>query len=131
MVIITGQRWFDSLATGASALCLVQCLSVPLVLALLPALAMIWTIPECFHLGAFLVAIPFSAVALIMGCGRHRRRVPMRWVVAGLAFLAAGLLAASSGQAETLLTVIGSCLLAFGHVRNRRGMHHRHHWSGR
>jgi uncharacterized membrane protein YfcA len=131
MVIMTGQRWFDSLAIGASALCLVHCLILPLVLVLVPTLAVFLAIPESFHLGVFLVAIPSSAVALTMGYGRHRRRVPMLLAVAGLACLAAGLFAAPSERAETLLTIVGSCLLAFGHVQNWRGMRHRHRWSGR
>jgi hypothetical protein len=129
MLIMTRQRWFDSLAIGASALCLVHCLVLPLLILLVPTLALFLTIPDSFHLVVFLVAMPTSAVAMWMGYRRHRRQAPVLLAMTGLCFLAAGLFMAPSERAETLLTVVGSVFFAAGHVQNWRGLHHGRSWS--
>lgn len=128
---MTRQRWFDGMAIGASALCLAHCLILPLILLLVPTLALVLTIPESFHLWVFLFAVPSSAVALWIGFRRHRRETPVLLAMAGLSLLAAGLFAAPSPQAETMLTVFGSILLSAAHVLNWRALHHGHHKSGR
>lgn len=112
------QRLYDSIAIGASALCLVHCLLLPMAMLLVPTLAALLTIPESFHAAVFAIAVPTSLAALWLGYRRHRFRRPALLAAIGLALLGAGLLAALSERAETALTVLGSILLALGHVQN-------------
>ena len=114
-------KWFDGLGVGASALCLVHCLGLPLLIAALPAIANRIDPGEGFHLAVLLFAIPTSAFALIEGWRRHRGLAPLFVGAAGLALMAAGLAFGSWAAVETGVTVAGSLLLAGAHVANWRG----------
>ncbi|PXA89044.1 MerC mercury resistance protein [Nostoc sp. 3335mG] len=111
----------DGAAIGASLLCLIHCVGLPILLALLPALATLG-LPssEGLHLILLLTAIPVSALALIGGWRTHGAVVPLLLGVLGLAGLAAGLAFGSVPGAETALTVSGSLALAAAHIRNWR-----------
>ena len=99
--------FLDGAAIGASLLCLIHCIGLPILFALLPALATIG-LPssESLHLILLLTAIPVSALALVGALG--------------LAGLAAGLAFDSVPGAETALTVAGSLALASAHIGNWR-----------
>lgn len=114
------QRLLDGLAIGASILCLVHCLLLPLVILLLPMLALVLNVPEAFHLAVFLLAVPTSLLALGAGQRRHRRGSPLAVALPGLLLMAAGLSLARTEGMETALTVAGSLLLAAGHILNWR-----------
>lgn len=118
------QRLFDSLAIGASAVCLVHCLLVPALIVLLPALGAWLAFPESFHVLALAFAVPASAFALVGGYRRHRRLRPVGLALVGLALLALGAFAAPSETAETALTVPGAIALAIGHAFNWRLARH-------
>ena len=45
------EDWFERAAMGASMLCLVHCLALPLIIAALPALSQILAIPRAFTCG--------------------------------------------------------------------------------
>jgi hypothetical protein len=111
----------DSAAIGASLLCLIHCIGLPILFALLPAMASIG-LPssEWLHLLLLLTAIPVSALALVGGWRAHGRVVPMLLGALGLAGLAAGLAFDSVPGAETALTVAGSLALAMAHIGNWR-----------
>lgn len=113
--------WFDGLAVGASVLCLIHCLALPIVIAALPALAARLDLGEGFHLGVLAFALPVSAVALGEGWRRHRGLTPLFVGAAGLVLLAAGLAFEEWVAVETGVTVAGSLLLAGAHVANWRG----------
>lgn len=115
--------WFDGLAVGASALCLIHCLALPIVIAALPALAARLDLGEGFHLGVLAFALPVSAYALGEGWRRHRGLTPLFVGATGLVLLAAGLAFEDWVAVETGVTVAGSLLLAGAHVANwrRRG----------
>lgn len=114
-------KWFDGFAVGASALCLVHCLGLPLLIAALPAIANRIDPGEGFHLAVLLFAIPTSAFALIEGWRRHRGVAPLFVGAAGLALMAMGLAFENMVAVETGVTVAGSLLLAGAHVANWRG----------
>jgi len=114
-------KWFDGLAVGASALCLIHCLGLPILIAALPALAARLDLGEGFHLGLLAIALPVSAYALGEGWRRHRALTPLFVGAAGLTLLAAGLAFEDWVAVETGVTVAGSLLLAGAHVANWRG----------
>lgn len=114
------QRIWDGAAIGASALCLIHCLALPVLIALLPALADLLAVPESFHLAALAFAVPASAVALGTGYRRHGMLLPAAIGVMGLGLLGWGALGGHAVATETGLSVLGSILLAAGHVWNWR-----------
>lgn len=111
----------DGAAIGASLLCLIHCVGLPILFALLPALATIG-LPssEWLHLMLLLTAIPISALALVGGWRAHGRVAPLMLGAMGLAGLAAGLAFGRVPGAETALTVLGSLALALAHIGNWR-----------
>lgn len=114
------QAWFDGLAAGTSLACLIHCLALPLLIALIPALSELLRVPESFHRVALAFAVPASALALFLGYRRHHLINPVFPGVAGLALMASGAFAASSVLQETVLTVVGSLLVAAAHYLNWR-----------
>jgi hypothetical protein len=118
--------WVERAAFAASALCLVHCLALPLVLAALPVLSGILHLPEDIHRWVLLFAIPTSLTALVMGRQMGGPGYPIVMGLAGLGLLAVGAFVPSI---ETPATVAGSVTLAFAHILNWRLRHarHRHH----
>jgi hypothetical protein len=110
----------DVIAAGLSAACLVHCVGLPLLLAAIPALARLISVPEWFHLAAFVFAVPASALAVWIGARRHGAMLPALLGSWGLALLGVGVLAGFDEGGETGLTVLGSVLLATAHWRNWR-----------
>lgn len=114
------QRLFDGLAIGASLLCLIHCLALPVLIALLPALASLLPIPEGFHLAALAFAVPASAIALANGYRQHGALLPAAIAALGLCLLGWGVLGGHDIATETGITVLGSVLLAGSHAYNWR-----------
>ncbi|MEP9402280.1 MerC domain-containing protein [Sphingomonas sp. VNH70] len=121
MITMRHAKFLDGAAIGASLLCLIHCIGLPILFALLPALATIGgASTEWLHVVLLLTAVPLSGTALIGGYRAHGRVVPLVLGVVGLAALAAGVTLASAPAAETALTVAGSLALAGAHVGNWR-----------
>jgi hypothetical protein len=110
--------WLDAFAVGASFLCLIHCLVLPLVFALMPAASSLFGMPAWFHLAAFAMAVPASGIAMTRGYRLHGACLPLILGSAGLVFLGIGALSGFRVAAETGITVVGSVLLAIGHLRN-------------
>jgi len=119
-VITLRQKVLDCVAIGASTACLVHCLLLPLLILLVPTLAAFLTLPESFHLGAVIFAVPTSILALAVGYRQHRWSAPLLIVLPGIMLLATGALAVSEEWVETTLTVAGGTILALGHALNWR-----------
>lgn len=118
-----GTDWFERAAIGASALCLIHCTGLPLLLAALPALSKLIALPENLHVWLLVFAAPTSGAALFLGHRGHRAWLPLIAGGIGLALLAAGALVLLGGPFETPVTVAGSLLLVSGHVANWRLRH--------
>ena len=118
------QQWLDGLAIGASSLCLIHCLFLPLALILLPALGALLALPETFHFWGLVVAVPTSALAIGMGYAHHRLLLPAVLAVSGILFLGAAELLFHGTRIETLLAVLGSVQLAVAHAVNLRAAQH-------
>lgn len=110
-------------AIGASAVCLAHCLMLPLLFALLPAASRLFAVPEAFHIGAFVLAIPASALAMRTGYRHHGIVHPVLLGLLGLILLGVGALGGQRLLIETGFTVTGSVLLAIGHLSNWRLRH--------
>jgi hypothetical protein len=109
----------DSIAIGISLTCLVHCLALPVLLALLPAWSSWLGTSESFHLWVLLLALPFSLVVLWQAALKHAWFGAL-WVgSAGLVLMAAAL-AAADPVLETGVTSAGALLLAAAHLMNWR-----------
>jgi len=114
---------FDASAVALSTLCLLHCLALPLLAALLPLFGA-WSEAEWVHGVFVLIAAPLSGYAL-WRAHRHRPLPAALWLQAGtgLALLLAGASGMFGEQAETPLTVAGSLALAGAHLWNAARRH--------
>ncbi|MQP74533.1 MerC family mercury resistance protein [Stenotrophomonas sp. MYb238] len=114
---------FDASAVALSTLCLLHCLALPLLAALLPLFGA-WSEAEWVHGVFVLIAAPLSGYAL-WRAHRHRPLPAALWLLAGagLALLLAGASGVPGEHAETPLTVAGSLALAGAHLWNAARRH--------
>jgi len=113
----------DGVALAASAACMVHCLALPLVLALLPVLSGTLVAGEGFHLLVLALALPTSAFGLWGSRMPGGSNAPLLAGMAGLMLLSLALLAGE--EAERVITLAGSLLLAGAHVANWRARRRR------
>ena len=118
------QQFSDKVAIGLSFLCVIHCLFLPVLLILIPPISGLMAIDdEAFHIWLLYAVIPISVIALAMGYLHHRNINVFFVGIIGLGTLT---LAALLGHdilgeyGEVILTVIGSLIIAFGHIRNYR-----------
>ena len=117
------QESLDRVAVGLSGLCALHCLVTPLGIVFFPILAASFGSDERFHLGFAMLVLPSSALALVLGCRRHRDAGVLGLGVIGLVTL---LLLAAWGHAifgeiwERVATAGASTVVAIAHVRNYR-----------
>lgn len=110
----------DRLAIGLSGLCVVHCLASAVLLAMLSAAGGLLLNP-IFHEIGLTFAIILGAIALGRGIVDHGYAMPASMGAFGLGVMAGAMsLPHDGGGMETLWTVIGVGLLAFGHDLNRR-----------
>lgn len=117
---LSTRSWIDTLAVGASALCLAHCLLLPVAMASLPAIATIFETPAWAHGALLALALPLSFMALLGGYRHHGRWLPPAVGFLGLALMGAGVAFEDSRILETGLTVVGTTLVALAHIRNWR-----------
>ena len=118
-------NWLDGAAVALSALCLIHCLALPILVAGLPFLAQF--AEGHLHLQMLVVVLPLSVVALGLGFRRHRSLRIIGAGVAGMVALTIGATVAHTHlglAADRAFTIIGALVLAGAHyfnsVRSRR-----------
>lgn len=123
-------RHFDRIAIALSAICIVHCLAIPLVVAILPIAALGFGGGSHFHSLMLWLVVPVSAVGFGLGYRVHRRG---EIVVAGIAAVAVLTVAGIYGHdswppaAEIGVSVISSLILAGAHWVNFREVRRLHH----
>ncbi len=118
--------WLDGAAVALSALCLVHCLALPLIVAGVPFLAQF--ADSHLHYQALILVIPLSVIALGIGYRRHRDPRIVAGGALGMLLLIIGATVAHSQlglAADRIFTICGSLLLATAHWKNSRGGFHR------
>ena len=130
---MTVSRYLDRIAISLSAVCIVHCLAVPLVVVLLPVAALSFGGDTHFHAVMLWLVVPVSVAGLVMGYRVHYRAGIVALGVLGIAIVS---IAAIVGHAqwsvstEIMVSVAGSVLLASAHWRNFaivRKVHVHHH----
>jgi hypothetical protein len=110
----------EGIAVGATIACLVHCLALPLLFAIVPVISAVLPIPEHFHVIALALAIPATGGALFAGYRRHRLAAPLMAGTAGLVLLTLGATHWEATPFETPVTVLGSLAIAAAHLANWR-----------
>ena len=111
--------WLDGFAVALSALCLLHCLALPLVVAGLPFLAQF--AESHLHAQVLIFVLPLSVVALGLGYRHHRDPRIVLAGAAGMLLLIAGATVAHARfgvTADRVFTVSGSLTLAAAHYFN-------------
>ncbi len=118
---------WDRVGITLSGICVVHCLLLPVLLALLPLWPFGETLHAWMHPAIAVLLVPTTALAMISAYRRHRRWMILVLLGSGLVFiLAAGILGhiGPGAPLEMIVTMIGSFLLITGHWINwRRGAH--------
>ncbi len=115
------KAFLDKIAVALSGLCLLHCLLLPFVVAVLPFLGQFGT--DHFHAELLLFVIPLSVIALGVGYRRHHHAEVLVFGALGLTILTIGgtFVHDTYGEmADRAMTVTGSIILAFTHYRNFR-----------
>jgi hypothetical protein len=123
-------KYFDRVAIALSTICIVHCLAMPFVIALLPVTALALGGDGHFHALMLWFVVPTSIIGLGLGVRVHRRAD-----IVALATIAIGALAAAAlwghgawdPSVEVLVNVGASVLLAAAHWRNFREVRRLHH----
>ncbi len=117
---------WDAMGSGASLLCLVHCALTPLVLAMSPTLATMLPGSTATHQALIFFVVSLGLVAFVSGYKRHRRKLILLPMIAGILLVACGAFGESylhSRFNETLITMLGSILLILAHGLNRSFCH--------
>ena len=111
----------DKMAISLSFLCVLHCLAIPLLVTLLPSLAVMPLAQESFHFWMVVTVIPISIYALTLGCKKHKT---LSVVITGLLGLGVLISAVMFGEShlgergEKIFTVLGAMLVAISHYQN-------------
>jgi len=112
------QNWMDGTAIGASGLCILHCLLLPIVILLLPAMSAASETTEIIHLLSLIIIIPTSLLALTAGARYTGSYNLLLTGCVGLILLVLGALFEETGIWGVALTAAGSGLLIYCHIRN-------------
>ena len=113
----------DRFSIGLSALCLLHCLAIPLLISMTPVVATFAFADESFHIALIALVVPTSALSLGLGCRKHRGWGVVVIGLMGLGLLGTAAFAEAMGLGEigeTVLTVLGALVVASAHVLNYR-----------
>ena len=111
----------DKFAISFSALCVLHCLLLPLIVALLPAMGAMFFTDESFHRWLLLGVLLSSLSALTLGCKKHKQWKLFGYGTLGIAVLLFAAFFAHDlmpEEGEKLFTIIGSLIVAFSHYKN-------------
>ena len=109
----------DGLAIGLSGLCALHCLGTAIAIGLLSSVAGVLETP-IIHEGGLIIAMVLGAIALGQGALKHGLLLPVAVGALGLGVMAGALSLPHGWGGETVYTILGVALLAFGHELNRR-----------
>ena len=132
---MSASRLLDRIAISLSAICIVHCLAVPLVIAVLPIAVLGFGGDSHFHEAILWLVVPVSVVGLIMGFREHHRAQIAVTGILGMAVIAYASIYGHGQWAlsiEILVSLLGSSLLAGAHWANfvvvrKVHVHHHHH----
>jgi hypothetical protein len=123
-------KYVDRVAIALSTICIVHCLAMPFVIAILPIAAFTVGGDGHFHSLMLWFVVPTSVLGFGLGLRVHKRVDIVLVGLVAIAVLAAAALWGHSAwdpSVEVLVNVAASVLLAAAHWRNFREVRRLHH----
>jgi cytochrome c biogenesis factor len=123
-------KYFDRVAIALSTICIVHCLAMPFVIAVLPVAAFAVGGDGHFHSLMLWFVVPTSMLGFGFGFRVHRRADVALLGAAAIVTLAVAALWGHSAwdpSIEVLVNVMASVVLAAAHWRNFREVRRLHH----
>ena len=117
--MLKAQMTSDKLAISLSAACVIHCLFAPTLIIFAYSFLSFSVESELIHYIILMLALPISALALVLGYRNHK---VLSFLMIGITGLSLMLLAVllGEGTSEKVLTVIGSCTVAYAHYKNHK-----------
>lgn len=114
-------KYIDQIAIALSAVCIVHCLAVPVLVAVLPIAAVTFAAGSHFHELMLWVVVPTSLAGFVFGVRVHRRFGIALVGVVGMSLVAIAALIGHEAWvhwAELGVSILGSLILAAAHWQN-------------
>ncbi len=112
-------KWLDIASMGLSGLCVVHCLALPVLAALVPFLS-VFTDNSWVHPLIFVVAAPLSVLAVATSNAWKKWQVSLP-IAGGLILLALAAFVPAFADLDTVVTVTGALMIAAAHLMNYLG----------
>jgi len=119
--MIASNYTLDKSAIGLSGLCAIHCLLLPVFLQFFPVVFLSKLGDESIHQLLLVFVVPVSAIALFVGCKKHKQSKALVTAGFGIALM---ILALTHGHdlfgeyGEKALTLVGAALVALSHWLN-------------
>ena len=117
--MLKAQMTSDKLAISLSAACVIHCLFAPTLIIFAYSFLSFSVESELIHYIILMLALPISGLALVLGYRNHKVLSFLMIGITGLSLMLLALLL-GEGTSEKVLTVIGSCTVAYAHYKNHR-----------
>ncbi|MEI9904903.1 MAG: MerC domain-containing protein [Asticcacaulis sp.] len=112
-------KWLDIASMSLSGLCVVHCLALPVLAALVPFLS-VFTDNSWVHPLIFVIAAPLSIIAIATSNAWKKWQVSLP-ITGGLVLLALAAFVPALSGFDTALTVTGALMIAAAHLTNYLG----------
>lgn len=116
------QIW-DNLGIGASTICLIHCMILPVMLVIFPTVTLAWLADDAMHLPLLAALILPAAIAAITGFLAHKHLSTAVIMAFGLGAVTLGTFAHEVGLPHSLeipVMILGSLTLIGAHWTNRK-----------
>ena len=117
--MLKAQMTSDKLAISLSAACVIHCLFAPTLIIFAYSFLSFSVESELIHYIILMLALPISGLALVLGYRNHKVLSFLMIGITGLSLMLLAVLLVE-GTSEKVLTVIGSCTVAYAHYKNHR-----------
>ena len=115
--------FLDKAAITISIVCAAQCMLLPLAALTIPSFYLLPFSEEAFHNALLYIVMPISFLALFLGCKKHKSYDVVIYGALGVSTLIVSSVWGHDlfGEVgEIVSTVLGSSVLAFGHIQNQK-----------
>lgn len=122
------RKLFDFVGALTSFLCIIHCVSLPLLIVFVPSMASYFSDEGVAHYMLYSVAIVAALLSIAPGYRMHLKKAPLIWLGAGLASLGLATFAHDylGHDYEPFIAVFGSLLIIRAHYLNHKLCHHCH-----
>ena len=117
--MLKAQMTSDKLAISISAACVIHCLFAPTLIIFAYSFLSFSVESELIHYIILTLALPISGLALVLGYRNHKVLSFLMIGITGLSLMLLAVLLVE-GTSEKVLTVIGSCTVAYAHYKNHK-----------